>query len=136
LNRQSIQIPFLVEQARQHGAVRVVGAGVNRWSTVHIGDLVDLFVLALQKAPPGAFYFAENGEASFGSIGEAIALRLGMGPVASIPAEEAAQLWGTAKAFFTFGSNSRVLSRRARRELGWTPRHASALAWIRNEMPV
>lgn len=134
LNAQSIQIPFLVEQARAAGAVRVVGKGLNRWSTVHIDDLSDLYVLALQSATAGAFYFAENGESSFAEIGQAIAERLGLGPVTSIAADEAAQLWGTAKAFYTFGSNSRVRAKRARRELGWTPRHDSAIAWIRGAM--
>ncbi len=136
LNPHSIQIPFLVEQARAHGAVRVVGHGLNRWSTVHIDDLADLYLLALEKAPAGAFYFAENGEASFAAIGEAIAVRLGISQVESIAAEDAAKAWGPARAYYTYGSNSRVLARRARRELGWTPRHDSALAWIRNEMPL
>lgn len=136
LNRHSIQVPFLVEQARQHGVVRVVGEGLNRWSTVHIADLADLYLLALEKAPPGAFYFGENGEASFAAIGDAIASRLGLGRVASVAAEDAARLWGPARAYFTYGSNSRVRAKRARRELGWTPRHDSVLDWIRNEMPL
>lgn len=135
LNPHSIQIPFLVEQARTHGAVRVVGKGLNRWSTVHIDDLADLYLLALEKAPAGAFYFAENGEASFAEIGEAIAARLSLGRVESLSAEEAATLWGPARAYYTYGSNSRVRAKRARRELGWLPRHASALAWIEKEMP-
>lgn len=134
LHRESIQIPFLVQEARRQGVVRVIGQGLNRWSTVHIDDLVDLYVLALEKAPPGAFYFAENGEASFAGIGEAIAARLGLGNIASIDADEAARMWGPARAYFTYGSNSRVRAARARRELGWTPRHESALTWIRNEM--
>lgn len=136
LNPHSIQIPFLVEQARAQGVVRVVGHGLNRWSTVHIDDLTDLYALALDKAPAGSFYFAENGEASFAAIGEAIAARLGTTGVESLPAEEAAKLWGPGRAYYTYGSNSRVFARRARRELGWTPRHDSALAWIRNEMPI
>lgn len=136
LNPQSIQIPFLVEQARAHGTVRVVGGGLNRWSTVHIDDLTDLYLLALDKAPAGVFYFAENGEASFAEIGAAIAARLGQGPVEPVPAEVAAEAWGTARAYYTFGSNSRVRAKRARRELGWQPRHDSALAWIRDEMPL
>jgi len=136
LNPRSIQIPFLVEQARAHGAVRVVGLGLNRWSTVHIDDLTALYWLALEKAPAGAFYFAENGEASFTEIGQAIATRLGMGPVESVAAEEAAAAWGPGRAYYTFGSNSRVRARRARRELAWTPRHGSVLDWIRDEMPL
>lgn len=136
LNPHSIQIPFLVEQARTHGAVRVVGKGLNRWSTVHIDDLTDLYLLALEKAPAGSFYFAENGEASFAAIGEAIAARLGMGPPESWPAESAAQQWGEARAYYTYGSNSRVRAKRARTELGWSPRHTSATSWIATEMPV
>ena len=92
--RSSIQIPFLVEQARANGAVRVVGRGVNRWSTVHIDDLAELYLLALEKAPASAFYFAENGEVSFADIGAAIATRLGMGPVESIAAEDGGELVG------------------------------------------
>lgn len=136
LNPHSIQIPFLVEQARTHGAVRVVGKGLNRWSTVHIDDLTDLYLLALEKAPAGSFYFAENGEASFAAIGEAIAARLGMGPPESWLAESAAQKWGEARAYYTYGSNSRVRAKRARTELGWSPRHTSAISWIATEMPV
>jgi nucleoside-diphosphate-sugar epimerase len=136
MNPHSVQIPFLAQQARQHGVVRVVGRGLNRWSTVHIDDLVDLYRLALERGSAGAFYFAENGEASFGEIGAAIAARLKLGPVQSIDADAAAAQWGEARAFFTFGGNSRVRAVRARRELGWQPRHASALAWIANEMPV
>lgn len=134
MNSRSLQVPFLVEQARTHGAVRVVGSGVNRWSTVHIEDLERLYLLALESATPGSFYFAENGEASFVEIGKAIAERLGLGAVESWPAERMAEQWGTARAYYTFGSNSRVRAVRARHELGWSPRHASALTWIRDEM--
>jgi nucleoside-diphosphate-sugar epimerase len=134
MNPHSVQIPFLVRQAREHGVVRVVGRGLNRWSTVHIDDLVDLYRLALEQGPAGAFYFAESGESSFAEIGAAIAAQLDLGPVESIAAEAAAAQWGEARAFFTFGSNSRVRAVRARRELGWQPRHASAVAWIGNEM--
>ena len=50
--------------------------------------------------------------------------------------QEAAARWGESKACFTLGSNSRVRARRARRELGWAPRHASVLDWIAGEMPI
>jgi nucleoside-diphosphate-sugar epimerase len=135
LNPHSAQIPFLVSNARQRGTVQIVGEGVNRWSNVHVDDVAELYLLALTKAPAGAFYFVENGEASFGEIAAAIAARLDL-QVASLPAETAALQWGEGRALYTFGSNSRVRARRARRELGWTPRHASAVSWILNEMPV
>jgi nucleoside-diphosphate-sugar epimerase len=134
LQRDSIQIPFLVREARASGVVRVVGNGSNRWSTVHVADLADLYAAAVDRAPAGAFYFAENGESSFAEIGQAISSRLKLGPVEPWPAEEAASLWGEGRAYYTFGSNSRVRAKRARLELGWQPGHDSALSWIRTEM--
>jgi nucleoside-diphosphate-sugar epimerase len=134
LKPDSVQIPFLAANARQQGVVQIVGAGLNVWSNVHLDDVVDLYLLALAKAPAGAFYFAENGEASFGEIGAAIASRLGLPGVESLPPEMAAQRWGEAKAYFSLGSNSRVRATRARRELGWSPRHSSVLDWIAEEL--
>jgi len=103
---------------------------------VHIDDVVQLYVLALERAPAGALYFAENGEASFGEIGAAIARRLGLRGVESLPPEVAAARWGESKAYYTLGSNSRVRGKRARSELGWAPRHASVVDWILQEMAV
>jgi nucleoside-diphosphate-sugar epimerase len=136
LNPHSVQLPFLAANARANGAVQLVGAGLNVWSNVHIDDVVALYLLALGSAPAGAFYFAENGEASFGEIGAAIGRRLGLTRVESLAPDEAAARWGEAKAYYTLGSNSRVRARRARRELGWSPRHASVLEWIERELPV
>jgi nucleoside-diphosphate-sugar epimerase len=136
LNPHSVQIPFLAENARQRGVVQIVGAGQNVWSNVHIDDVVDLYVLSLAKAPAGAFYFAANGEASFAQIGAALAKRLGLATVESLNPEMAAKLWGVPRAYYSFGSNSRVRSVRARQDLGWVPRYASAIDWILNEMPI
>jgi nucleoside-diphosphate-sugar epimerase len=136
LNPKSIQIPFLAENAQKQGVVQIVGAGQNVWSNIHIDDVVDLYVLALAKAPAGAFYFAENGEASFGQIGNALAKRLGLLLVESLKPDLAAQLWGVPRAYYSFGSNSRVRSVRARQELGWMPQHSSVIDWILNEMPI
>jgi nucleoside-diphosphate-sugar epimerase len=136
LNTQSVQIPFLVANARTQGVVQFVGAGLNVWSNVHIDDVVDLYLLALAKAPAGSFYFAESGEASFEELCTALAKRLGLPGAASLQPEIAAAQWGEAKAYFTLGSNSRVRARRARQELGWTPRHQSVIDWIMTDMPV
>jgi nucleoside-diphosphate-sugar epimerase len=62
LNKQSIQIPFLVDEARRRGAVHIVGTGINRWSTVHIDDLTDLYSRVVTQPDSDGFYFAENGE--------------------------------------------------------------------------
>jgi nucleoside-diphosphate-sugar epimerase len=135
LNPDSVQIPFLAANALQQGRVQIVGAGLNVWSNVHIDDVVSLYLLSLASAPPGSFYFAANGEASFAQIGSALARRFGLPTVESLKPEVAAERWGVPRAYFSLGSNSRVRAVRARQELGWTPGHASVIDWILNEMP-
>ena len=136
LTDHSFQLPFLMARARETGVMRIVGAGVNRWSNVHIDDVAQLFLLAVEKAPAGAFYFLENGEASFIDMAAALARRMNLGAVQSWPAEEAEQHWDPMHVHYTFGTNSRVKAKRARAELGWAPRHASILDWIGSEMPL
>jgi len=135
LQPNSVQIPRLVALARRAGVARHVGRGLNIWSNVHIEDVVDLYLIALERASAGAFYFVENGEASFREIAEAIARRLGLGEPQAWPFEEAAHEWGPVHAAYTFGSNSRVRGKRARAELAWRPRHGSVAEWIEQDMP-
>ncbi|MDF3200666.1 NAD-dependent epimerase/dehydratase family protein [Pseudomonas sp. 1912-s] len=136
LTDHSFQLPFLMARARETGVMRIVGAGVNRWSNVHIDDVAQLFLLAVEKAPAGAFYFLENGEASFIDMATALAKRMNLGAVQSWPAEEAEQHWDPTHVHYTFGTNSRVKAKRARAQLGWAPRHSSILDWIGSEMPL
>ncbi len=136
LNPNSVQVPFLVANAHEQGVVQMVGKGQNVWSNVHIDDVVDLYLLALTSARAGAFYFAENGEASLGDIATAIAQRLRLPGPQSLQPEEAARRWGEPKAYFSLGSNSRVRANAARRQLNWSPRHASVIDWILGDMPI
>ena len=136
LARDSAQIPGLAKRAKGWGVVRHVGKGLNIWSNVHVEDVADLYRLALAKAPAGAFYFAENGEASYREICAAIARRLKLGEPQAWLFEDAAKELGENSAAYTFGSNSRVRARRARSELGWQPKHSSATAWVERELPL
>ena len=134
--RDSVQIPFMVANALAQGQVETVGPGLNVWSNVHLDDLVALYRLVLDRAPAGSFYFAENGEASFRDLGAAIATRLGLPGAVALEPAVAAERWGVPRAYFSLGSNSRVQAVRARRELGWAPRHRSVTDWVLDEMPV
>ncbi|HVK66139.1 MAG TPA: NAD-dependent epimerase/dehydratase family protein [Polyangium sp.] len=127
---QSVQIPPLIAQAKESGIPRYIGRGLNIWSNVHIADMVDLYLLALDKAPAGSFYYVENGEASFGDLVRAIGKALGLGEAQSWPAEAAIAKWGRELAVFALGSNSRVRADKARAELGWSPRHRSVVDWV------
>lgn len=124
---RSVQLPRLVDLARETGIARHIGRGLNRWSTVHIADMVDLYVLALEKAPAGSFYFVENGEASFKEITDAIGAALALGPSQDWEPKEAIARWGREMAVFGLSSNSRIRADKARADLGWQPTHASVV---------
>jgi nucleoside-diphosphate-sugar epimerase len=133
-HRDSIQLPALASQARKSGIARHVGRGLNIWSNVHIDDVAELYLLALEKAPAGSFLFAENGEASFREMVGAISERLGTGAAQPWPVEDAVKEWGFERAVYALGSNSRVRGRQTRALTGWAPQHESVLAWISSEL--
>ena len=120
----SIQLPKLIDLAKKHGVPRHVGRGLNIWSHVHIADVVELFLLALDKAKRGSLFYAESGEANFKSVAQSIGRMLGMG--------DATKAWSIGEAveglgpgaYLSFGSNSRVRGKRSR-ELGWKPKQGT-----------
>ena len=134
LPRDSVQLPRLLKQAKKSGIVRHVGPGLNIWSNVHIDDVVDLYLLALEKSPAGAFYFVESGEASFRDMSAAIATALGLGEPQDWPLDQAKEEWGYEMASYGLGSNSRVRGKKARELLGWQPHGPSVMDWIANDM--
>ncbi len=132
LNPHSIQVPWLIAVAKKYGVAKHIGSGANRWSNVHIDDLVTLYLLAIEKAKAGSFYFAENGENSMREVCEAIGRMLKQSAPQSMSIEEAAAEWGNGSANDTMGSNSRVRAKRARAELGWKPMAVSLIEEIEN----
>ena len=134
LPRDSVQLPRLLKQARKSGVVRHVGPGRNIWSNVHIDNVVDLYLLALEKTEAGTFYFVESGEASFRDMSAAIAKALKLGEPQDWPLDQAKEEWGYEMASYGLGSNSRVRGERARKLLGWQPTGPSVLEWISKDM--
>jgi nucleoside-diphosphate-sugar epimerase len=134
LPRDSVQLPRLLKQARKSGIVRHVGPGRNIWSNTHIDDVVDLYLLALEKTEAGAFYFVESGEAAFRDMSAAIAKALNLGEAQDWPLEQAQEEWGYEMASYGLGSNSRVRGERARKQLGWQPHRPPVLDWIAKDM--
>jgi len=120
----SIQLPKLIDVARKARVPRHVGRGVNIWSNVHIADVVDLYLLALDRAPAGSLFYAENGEASFKSVAQSIGRMLGLGEqTQDWPIGDAVEELGPG-AYLSFGSNSRVRGKRSR-ALGWKPKQGT-----------
>ncbi len=133
VNPSSIQVPWLVDLANKHKCARHIGPGLNVWSNVHICDLVELYILALEKAPAGSFYYAENGSNSMREVCLVINEAKGFsGAPKLMTIDEASKIWGAGPADYTMGSNSRVHAKRAREELKWAPHQPSLLDDIRS----
>jgi nucleoside-diphosphate-sugar epimerase len=132
---RSVQLPLLIDFARETGKAAYIGRGLNRWSTVHIADVVDLYLLALERAPAGTFAFVESGESSFADMAHSISAGLGLGDTISMPLDAAEARWGRARARYSLASNSRVHSLRTH-ALGWAPTRPSVHRWIAEHLTV
>ena len=132
VNAASVQVPKLIEAARKARVPRHVGRGLNIWGNVHIDDVADAFLLALERAPAGSLFYLENGETNFKTVARAIGRMLGLG--------EATQDWPIGDAVaglgpgahLSFGSNSRVRAGKARSVLGWQPKHDALIDEVEN----
>lgn len=119
---ESAQVPALIENAKKAGVGLHIGRGENFWSNVHIDDVVELYVLALAKAPAGALYYAENGEEQLKNVAASISRMLGFGGRTRVWSPQDAEAALGPKAHSSFASNSRVRGKRSRAELGWQPK--------------
>lgn len=124
LQPDSDQLPKIIALSKQAGAGVYFGKGLNRYSNVHIDDLVELYLLALEKAPGGSFFFAENGHASFKEIAVMVSRSLGFGgKTVSLSVEDLVRQHGDAGRYGA-ASNSLVSAVNARR-IGWSPKAPS-----------
>jgi nucleoside-diphosphate-sugar epimerase len=110
----------MIELARRMGAAVYVGAGENRWSTVYVEDLADLYVRSLERAAAGAIFNAASGDISMADWALAISHAVGLPgeTVSWSPAEGRRRLDPRG----VFELNQLLDGSRARRELGWDPR--------------
>lgn len=121
----------MADDARQGRPVRVVGSPSTRWTLVHRDDLAALYVLAATKTEAGSSYCgsAIDGVA-IGDVADALARRF-RSPATSpavIRIDEAAQALGEWARGLAM--DQRMSGAKARRDLGWQPRHLDAIADI------
>ncbi len=129
---ESIQVPLMIRVAREAGVSRYVGAGENIWSNVHIDDCVDAYLLALEHAPAGSYFYLEAGEDTLGDVARAIGHLLGHNaPAQSMTMTDAYEAWGMPMTQ-SLGSNSRLNGDKARAMLRWTPKGPPMLDDIEN----
>jgi len=118
---------MLYRDAGTSGDVGYLGAGLNLYSNVHVEDLAAVYRLALEKGAPGALYHAVAGELNNRALAQAVAADLGL-TARSIDFAEGVRRWGKFETLIGMATCSRSRAPRARRELGWTPRHHDILA--------
>lgn len=122
--RQGLISPY-IDMAREKGVVAYVGQGANRWAAGHVNDVAKLYVLALERAEPGARYHAvaEEGVAAR-DIAETVATGLGL-PAVSLPKEKAEAHFGWFAMFAA--ADITASSTLTRQKLGWLPTGPSLL---------
>jgi nucleoside-diphosphate-sugar epimerase len=113
-----------VRDARERGAVRVVQSEAVRWPLVHSEDLANLYALALENAPARSSYIGAAIEGlAVGRIARAFAKRFGtrqQEPEIISTEAIAAELGAWARGY---ARDQRLSGAKARRELGWAPKH-------------
>ncbi|KAI0668323.1 NAD-P-binding protein [Trametes maxima] len=137
-NPHTTLVPMHVRAALLRGNVGVMGKGLSRWANVHIHDMVDMYIRLLDtllnnpdKVSHGreGYFFAENGENSAGELLQVIANTLfALGRINTpelVPCthEDMEKYFEDLVIGRLLYTNSRCAADRARRELGWTPKH-------------
>ncbi|WP_381802285.1 NAD-dependent epimerase/dehydratase family protein [Streptomyces niveus] len=118
---------YFVEPGRAAGTVPCIGDGSNHWALVHVDDLAELYVLAL-NASAGSVYAGVGGQnLPLADITQALSHAAGCpGRIESVTLEEAVRRMGPIAEAFAL--DQQLTGARARRELGWTPTRLDALA--------
>ena len=104
--------------------VPIAGDGENHWSFVHVDDLADLFVLAIESAPAGSLYVAADGPSV-----KARDVAAAAGVTTFLTMDLAREKFGPVADCLVL--DQRIGSTRAGRELGWKPSRPSVLDEIR-----
>jgi nucleoside-diphosphate-sugar epimerase len=116
-----------VESARNRGASQYVGTGENRWPLVHVDDLADLYLLALEKAPPGTLLLGVSGPSQpVREIAAAASRGAGAGgKTSSWPLAEARKKLGAYADALAL--DQQASGKRAQELLGWRPHRPDIL---------
>jgi nucleoside-diphosphate-sugar epimerase len=115
------------DSARNEGAARFIGTGENRWPFVHVEDLADLYLLALENAPGGTLLLGVSGPSyRVRDVAEAASRGAGAeGRTVSWSLEEARKKLGPYADALAL--DQQASGKRAETLLGWRPHRPSVL---------
>ena len=116
----------IVKRLRQPGRLAVVGKGDNWWDVVRVEDVAAVLVAAAEQAEDGAvFHVADDEPITLYDFVKLTADALGVGAPRRSPAFLARLIAGP-NAVMAATRSARTSNAKAKRELGWTPRYATA----------
>jgi nucleoside-diphosphate-sugar epimerase len=123
-------IPQLISIARSKGVSAYIEEGLNRWPAVHRLDAVQLYRLAVEKAPAGSYFIGRGEEGvPFRDIAGTIGKHLNI-PVASISREEADAHFGFLGTLAAIDITSAIPGNAEQTKdiLGWNPIYPGLIA--------
>ena len=110
-------------EAREKKTITYPGDGAQHWATVHLADVAEGYRLALEHARgANRFLLVDESRFTVRELAEAAGRAAGAQPHPSDPAQLREQLGPEGAALLL---DQRLTSAKARRELGWVPRHTS-----------
>ena len=98
------------------------GSGAGVWSLVHIDDAAEATVAAIEGGPPGLYNVVDDDPAPVRELVPALAAAVGAPPPRHLPGW-LVRLVAGAQAHSLMTSVRGASNAKAKRELGWTPRH-------------
>jgi nucleoside-diphosphate-sugar epimerase len=135
LKKESAQLPLLIKTAKAKNAGVFVGNEQRGWSNMHVEDLVELYISALENAKAGSYLFSENGFSSFYNLAKTIHHSLGFkGAPLLLKNDEAIEIWGKMMATVALGSDCRMSADKARTILNWKPTQPDIKTYIENSL--
>lgn len=126
-------ITNVIEASKKNYAVPYSNfSAENLWSFVHVDDLADLYVLAIEHSKGGEMYYA-SGETGLRTkdIAEALSQGLGYGgKTIAVEMDELSKLFGGPFMASFWSWNNQSSSEKAKRLLNWEPNHVQMLKEI------
>jgi nucleoside-diphosphate-sugar epimerase len=101
------------------GALTLIGSGDQHWTTVHVDDLADLYLLAFEKSAPGEVYIGVSGvNPTVRELGQAV-----VGPQGAVAPDDVDATRERLGAGFADALllDQRATAAKAKSVLGWNP---------------
>lgn len=110
-------------EAHGHGTLHYPGSGAQFWGMIHRDDVAEAYLRAIERAEGGECYLLVDGsQLTVRQIAEAIAKVTGAQAQPREASEVLKNLGLFGRALLT---SQKISADKARRDLGWTPKHTS-----------